>query len=225
VYYDRCTCDECLFQECQMEEEMRFIDLPNYKLDLVESLKADVFDLMTYPVMEEEMEFVDLPSYCNYEDKEMEEELMAGLVPSSSPTTASINGMESSMNMPAHDVNARYQIDQAIFELSCKINKEAEQKYGITKPPVPKTASEIIEAIKSGNITIPDTKNQKEDLYQWDSFRGIAFAKDFKRDQEGYAKYMKGFNEEKKSLKLDVVVLPVEEGLKKFRIFEEKWTQ
>lgn len=128
--------------------------------------------------------------------------------------------MESSMN--TIDVNAapRNDLLKALERFEYNTSNALHKKY-IVEPDAPKTASAIIEAIKSGNITVPKKEDEKK--HKCDPYKGIIWAKDWKADEETFEKKTGELKTTVKALRLDIKILEPTETLKKFRDLEGKY--
>jgi hypothetical protein len=137
--------------------------------------------------------------------------------------------METTMNtntVNTNDVNARRAINGAIFETAVKVEREAYKTFGYADARRPKSAEELVEWIKAGDIILPSERDG-EDYdpadYRFESFLGLTFPPKIKKDREGLDKHMENFNKDKKALELEVQVLDPEKALANFKTFERKW--
>ena len=136
--------------------------------------------------------------------------------------------METTMNTVAvnsNDTNARRAIHNAIYGVVSKVTDEARKTFGFVESRRPKTAQELVEWIKAGDIVMPDVDDPDYDPvdYRYESFLGITFPPKIKKDWEGYDKHMENFRKDEKALELEVQVLEPAEALKSFKKFESKW--
>lgn len=129
--------------------------------------------------------------------------------------------MESSMNTTI-DVHAapRKDLLYALERFEYNISTALHKKY-VQEPGVPKTASALIEAIKSGNITLPKKEDEKKHRYH--TYKGIIWAKDWKPDEDTYLKKCDELKASAKALRLDIKILEPTETLKKYRDLESKY--
>lgn len=132
---------------------------------------------------------------------------------------------DSTMNTVNNNQNERNELLWAIDRLEMNTISALHNKY-VEPPQSPKTAKEIVEAIKAGNITLPKiTDEDDENTYRWEPWKGIIWSKDWKADKVTYKKKREEFANEARALKLDVKIIEPVEALKKFRDLESRWTQ
>lgn len=134
--------------------------------------------------------------------------------------------MESTMNIGIENNNvaARRSIHIALANFTDETYSKLEKKYMLIRPDVPATAKEIVEAIKSGNITLPEENDDCDGCHRWDTWRGIIFAKDVKADRKGFEAAWAEFKKEKDALRLDIDVLDPTVTLDSYKSFVKKHT-
>lgn len=138
----------------------------------------------------------------------------------------STQDMETTMNtVPNNDANARKAIFGAIYVVENNVTREAYKTFGYEDIRRPKTAQELVDWIKAGDIILPNVDDPDYDPaeYRYDAFLGLTFPPKIKKDRDGYEKHMENFYKDKKSLELEVQVLEPEKALANFKTFERKW--
>jgi hypothetical protein len=111
-------------------------------------------------------------------------------------------------------------IESHYREVECAL----ERKYLSDDLP-PKTAAEIVERIKAGNIVLPDTTKPGYDAwnYTWQPYLGIRWRHpDKKVDREAFDKALKTLHSDRMDTITKVTVLAKEEGLKALESFKAK---
>lgn len=133
--------------------------------------------------------------------------------------------METTMNTVDTNLGARLAIMRAISFVGYKHDELAVKKFGFEENRRPKTAQELVDWIKAGDIILPDTEDENYDPrdLSYDKFLGIKFPPKVKKDWEGLEKARTEFAKERSALELEVQVLEPTEALKNFKKFESKF--
>jgi hypothetical protein len=118
------------------------------------------------------------------------------------------------------EVQQRQRLAERLYTVYREKTADLRRLYGLDDDVLPRTANEFIQRIKDGKFVIREDRGDKDTSSptQYISFRDPAK----KRDELGYNAAAKKLDEALASAKDEIMILPVEQGLKTLQGFQAK---